>query len=160
MTPQLQTSAFLPSYFSPCAAMTQRFKRPITRKWINYPWRTREGRMGNPTFQFSYLLPKVALPARRKPLHSQLIEFLWISACSLIWDLWGKAQMWEQGRNGWQPTNYQLWHLNRVTGALRTARRCVSLPWFFRELVTSHVICKLKVLSGQSLLCASCLTLQ
>lgn len=141
MTPQLQTSAFLPSYFSPCAAMTQRFKRPIASKWIHYPWTTREGRMGNPTFRFSYLLPKVAFPTRRS-LHSLLIEFSWTSACSLIWDLWEKAQKWEQGRNGWQFTNYQIWNLNIVTGALRTSRRCVSHR-----------------LSGQSLLCASCLTL-
>lgn len=97
--------------------------------------------MGNPMFQFSYLLPKVAFPAKRRPLHSPLMEFLWTLVYSLIWDLWEKAQKWEQGRNGWQFIDYQIWHLNRVRGALRTSRRCVSLPWFFRELVTSHVLC-------------------
>lgn len=75
--------------------------------------------MGNPTFQFSYLLPKVALPARRKPLHSQLIEFLWISACSLIWDLWGKAQMWEQGRS--RLTTHKLSAL-----AFKQSNRCIK----------------------------------
>lgn len=81
MTPQLQTSAFLPSYFSPCAAMTQRLKNVLTSKWIHYPRRTREGRMGNHTFWSHHLLPKMAFPTRRAR-HSPLIVFCF---CFFVW---------------------------------------------------------------------------
>lgn len=118
MTPQLQTSAFLPSYFSPCAAMTQRFKRLLTSKWINYPWRTREGRMGNPTFQFSHLLPKVAFPTRR-PRHSPVIAFLWTTVYSLICDLWEQAQKWGAGKE-WSTTHKWL------ELALNQCQRCIK----------------------------------
>lgn len=129
MTPQLQTSAFLPSYFSPCAAMTQRLKRLLASKWINYPWRTKEGRMGNPTFQFSNLLPKVAFPARR-PRHSPLIEFLWTSVYSLIWDLREQAQKLGAGQE--QLTTHKLLDL-----ALKQCQRCIKdfKKVFFSSLV-------------------------
>lgn len=82
MTPQLQTSAFLPSYFSPCAAMTQRLKNVLTSKWIYYSRRTRVGRMGNHTFWFRHLLPKVAFPTRR-PRRSPLVDFYFFMNSSL-----------------------------------------------------------------------------
>lgn len=111
------------------AQQWHRFKRLLTSKWINYPWRTREGRMGNPTFQCSHLLPKVAFPTRW-PWHSPLIESLWTSVYSLIWDLQEQAQKWGAGQE-WLTTHKWL------DLALKQCQRCIKdvKKVFFSSLV-------------------------